>query len=219
MHRKHLAVLACMMMAGPVQAHPSTQGQSGVTDPSVEHHPGKELPESVVVDEVQVSQMNEILDAQPHGAGPSKDDWLRLAASDSSQRALVKVLLNPKELLIRRQRALSGLSFFPTAEHKTVVLNILQGKESYRLKGSAAGAFARMAGKDAVEPLSLLLVSEKPRLREAIVKALISIDGQSAKDVLSKHLQKETKSYIKNSIRAALEVQPQRVGSEEAEGQ
>jgi len=152
-----------------------------------------------------MSQINEVLNAQPHDAGPTKDDWLRLAASEGSQLALATVLQNPKELLIRRQRALSGLSFFPTDKHKALVLGLLTADVSYRLKGSAAQAYGRMAGKEAVQPLAALLSAEKARLREAVVKALIALDDDDARDGLRRHLAQETKSYIKTMIQTALD--------------
>jgi len=195
----YAALICCVL---PAFAEPGSTAPTGKTALPIAE-PAPTSAEPVSVDAATLARVNGILDA--HHMMPTKEDWAKAAGDRAGQAALMTAALDAQAILIRRQRALSGLSFFPTAVNIAGVKSLLTGEQNYRLKGSAAAALARMQGKAAVSALVPLLDHEKYRLRETVIKALAGIQDSAARDALKAHLAKESKNFLKTAIQKVLD--------------
>jgi hypothetical protein len=199
MIKSALSLLVVALCVGPAMADPSTTAETPKTTPipSAADTP-KEAPKP---DPSVASKVNAILDA--HHFIPMWEDWVKVAGDAAGLSVLVKVAKDGKELLIRRQRALSGLSYFPTPETIATAEALLVNTQlSHRIRGSAARAFARLKGVEAVASLTGFLTAPNARFREAVIKALGTIKDPTAIAALKAHLPAEVKPYLRDQIRS-----------------
>ena len=199
MIKSALSLVALALCVAPALAEPGTTTEA----PNVPQVPGA-VNQTPSPSAAVTAKVNIILDT--HHLIPTRADWVRVAGDAAGLRELIRVAKDNKELLIRRQRALTGLSYFPTPDAIAATESLVTNTTlSHRVRGSAARAFATQKGKAAVSTLAGLLNDPNHRLRESLIKALGSIQDTTAMSALRAHLASESKTYLKAEIRKLVE--------------
>lgn len=118
--------------------------------------------------------------------------------------ALRRAALDPSLDLYRRERAISFLEYFPTAETRAFLTQLIWSKAPNGLRRSAvfslAFAYGRNLESEVLRIFKAILQKAGARIREAVVRGLSYLGSREAKNLLRNHLEREPDTQVRRAI-------------------
>lgn len=146
-------------------------------------------------------QVQVLLRAPEHT--PSEKEWKALGPDAAV--VLREIALNEKELVLRRGRAASALSYFDTAESRTTLTKLVKDdKAAWLLRGKAAHSLVRLDGEKSLAVVKPLLAHQHKRLREVAIKAIALVPAKASRDLLTARLPNEKNAHLRTVLKAAV---------------
>jgi hypothetical protein len=136
---------------------------------------------------------------------PKAAEWKSLPPEAAP--LLAAIAKDPKALPTKRARAVHALAYFPTAAESETTLAALvdDAHTEITVRRSAARAYAAGFKDRALPHLTPLVEDANPRLREEAVKAVASIPGANATDLLKRRAPVERDPAVKAALTQALQ--------------